>query len=133
MRMFGLSKIMVVLSVVIFITTAILPGSENYVVQAASAIVINDQGCGLFDGDGGGVDAFSGHASRDHVVITDNNAHLKCSKRGVANSTGKSVRYDSNNNPLSMGLICNINGQDTLNWHETVSASGNATLTCKFP
>ena len=94
----------------------------------AQAVVISDQGCGLFDGDGNIV-----LASSDHSVITpsgNGNCNLKCSVKGVANSSGRAVNLDSTIVPIS----CGIPGcAPTANWHETISASGNATLTCLVP
>jgi hypothetical protein len=102
---------------------ALLGASE----AQAQAIVINDQGCGLLDGDGNFV-----FASSDHTVITNSangNCHLKCSVKGVGNSTGKAAHFDNASTGLPCGTACGL----TNNWRETVSASGNATLTCHVP
>lgn len=86
------------------------------------AIVINDGGCALLNGDGGGVVADSSHA----VVTPSGNGVLVCKVKGVANSTGRAVRFDF----ASTGLSCGTAAGSTQDWHETVSASGNATLVC---
>lgn len=91
-----------------------------------AAVVINDEGCGLLDGDGNVVLATS-----DHAVITSNgNGVFVCKVHGVANSSGKAVHYDTNNNPFGPGLLCATPAGTTDNWTDTVSASGNATLSC---
>jgi hypothetical protein len=93
----------------------------------AQAVVINDDGCTLFDGDGNFV-----LASSDHQVITNNsngNCLVKCSVKKVANSTGRAVQFDF----LSNSIPCNTPCGPTTHWHETVSATGNATLTCHLP
>jgi hypothetical protein len=81
----------------------------------------------LFDGNGGGVAATS-----DHQVVTNNangNLILKCSVKGVANDTGKAAHFDF----ASTGILCGTLLGATENWNETVSNSGNATLTCRLP
>jgi hypothetical protein len=95
-----------------------------------AALVIDDQGnCNLFDGDGTSVGATS-----DHAVINKSGALLTCKVTGVANSSGKAVHYDPDNNPFFVGLQCGILGGPvfllTDKWTETVSASGVATLRC---
>jgi hypothetical protein len=93
-----------------------------------AAVVIKDGGCGLLDGDGG----FASASSDQAVITSSGNAILKCSVKGVANSTGQAVHYDSDNNPLGPGIPCSSAAGGTIDWKEVVSAAGNATLTCKF-
>ena len=90
------------------------------------AIVINDKGCGMLDGDGGFV-----FADRDHAVITpspNGNGMLSCKVKGVPNSTGKAVIWNFENRGSL--VQCGTPAGPTDNWQETISASGNATLTC---
>ena len=105
------------------IAVAILLVSWNKAQKVFAAIHINDFGCGLFDGDGGFVAA----SSSQTVITSSGNENLKCQVKDVANSTGKAVRYDF----ASTGLLCGTFTGVTDQWHETVSASGNATLQCK--
>jgi hypothetical protein len=84
------------------------------------AVVINDFGCGMMDGDGNFVYTEASHA----VITPSNNTTLKCSVTGVANSTGKAVNYKD--------FLCGTPLGLTTDSHETVSASGNATLTCRY-
>jgi hypothetical protein len=86
------------------------------------AVIINDAGCGLLDGNGG-----FALADSDHAVITSNgNGVLVCKASGLANDTGTAVRY----NFASTGFLCGTPAGATQDWSETVSASGNATLSC---
>jgi hypothetical protein len=54
----------------------------------------------------------------------------KYSADGVFNDSGKAVHWNNANT----GLLCQsaATGAITNDWSETLSASGNATLTCKF-
>ena len=84
----------------------------------APATVINDFGCTLYDGDGG-----FAFADASHAVINSNGDFIKC-KATVVNSQGKAVRYDD--------FLCGTLTGVTSDSHETVSASGQATLTCRI-
>jgi hypothetical protein len=92
--------------------------------SSAGAIVIKDELCGLFDGDGGVV---MGSGS---IQVTNQGGFslLKCSVKNVPNSTGRAVRYDF----ASTGMPCGTANGSTEDWQEVVSASGNATLTCRY-
>ena len=91
------------------------------------ALVINDFGCLLLDGDGEIVFTSSSHAL--NTQNENRNRVLKCSIKSVANSTGKAAHFDFK----STGYLCNAMGILTSNWHNKVSKSGNATLTCLVP
>ena len=58
----------------------------------------------------------------------------KYSASGVFNDTGKAVHWDFTNAFGGGVAYCqsSITGALTTDWSETLSASGNATLTCKF-
>jgi hypothetical protein len=87
------------------------------------AVVIKDFGCGVIDGDGG-----FAFATGSITVITSNGTSiLKCSAKRVANSTGSAVQW----NFEDTGFLCGTPAGITADWEEIVSASGNATLTCK--
>ena len=93
----------------------------------SGALVIDGRSCGLLDGDG-----YIVRSSASHIVITENangNRVLKCSVKGVANSTGKAAHFGFENT----GYRCYAMGVSTTNWHNKVSKSGNATLTCLVP
>ena len=98
-------------------------------VSAEPAVVIIGEGiCGGLDGAG---KQFT--SSDVHLVITNSrngNVILKCKAKGVPNDTGKAVHWDA----FNTGFPClTLVGGPTNNWHETVSASGNATVTCILP
>jgi hypothetical protein len=44
---------------------------------------------------------------------------------------GAQVSFDTNS-PLTKGFFCNIDGVQTLDWHEVISANGQTTLTCQI-
>ncbi len=93
-----------------------------------SAVFIGAVGCSFLDGDGGLV--FVNNASA--VITSSGQGKFQCSAKGVPNSTGRAVTYDTDKNPSGPGLLCGMPGDPdgTAKWHETVSASGNAKLTC---
>lgn len=127
MRKFLLIGAVAVVALGALFLASTLTGSDG-VAHGNGAIVVTDHGCVFFDGDGGLV-----QAEKTHLVVTPSNHGtrvIKCSAKGVANSTGKAVHYDADNNPFGPGVVTCGN---SLNWWETVSASGNATLTCLFP
>jgi len=67
---------------------------------------------------------------RLHDVLTPNGQENETFQLdGVPNPTGKAVRIDG-----SGGLLCGsiITGRVTSDFHETISASGQATLDCHF-
>ena len=88
------------------------------------AVHINDFGCGMFEGNGGYV-----YTDSTSVVITaSGNANMKCQRKDpVPNNTGKAVIYNFENT----GMLCGTEAGATTKWHETVSASGQATLICQ--
>ena len=114
------------LTVAVVLGFTALAGPGAGVASASSgALVIDDFGCGLLDGNGGFTFTTSSHA----VITESGNRVLKCSVKGVANSTGKAAHFDYE----STGYRCYVRGAVTTNWHNKVSKSGNATLTCLFP
>ena len=102
-------------------------------VQAAPAVVLNPAGgCGLFDGN-----AFIVFTTDSRSVSTQSqnqNAVLKCHASVTAPASGTAVRFDA----ISTGLACFIASPlppfiiITNDWEETVSASGQATITCRY-
>ena len=117
-----MKKVSILLTAVAAVSFLLISWSASKTTYSP-AIHISGFGCGMLDGDGGGV-----AADRSRVVITSSgNANLKCSVSGVANSTGSAVHWDFDNT----GFLCGTTVGLTEQWKETVSASGNATLTCK--
>ncbi len=103
---------------------------------ADPAMVIRfDGGCALIDGDGAIV------SSPGFAVLTKSTPEVwfgQCRAKGLDNSTGKAVHYDAYNNPVTAitgtPVPCAFDDgtgiRISFDWHETVSAAGNATFTC---
>ncbi|MGB6992504.1 MAG: hypothetical protein WBG00_04660 [Thermoanaerobaculia bacterium] len=99
----------------------ILQGGTSPSVSIATA----ESTCILFDGNG---DFFL--ADDVQIVATGNkrgSTKLKCQTKVAPNDKGKAVSFDFDNTNKT---ICTVNGSPTEDWHETVSSSGKATLTC---
>jgi len=97
---------------------AAMPGAA----LAAPAVHIDVSACGVLDGNGAGA-----VLTDDRALITSSgNGMLKCQGDVTPSSTGHAVNYDFANT----GASCGTPDGSTTDWHETVSASGNATLTC---
>ena len=104
------------------------------------AINIKNQSCGLFDGDGN-IYPVDGVLDSGHLVLPKSGTgNFRCSA-DVPNSSGHAVTYDSTNNPFTKNggdpVTCTLYAGEggpapveTLDWHETVSASGQASLVC---
>jgi len=91
---------------------------------AARAVHINDQTCTLADGNGEFVETPPGHG-----VITDSgNGNFLCRADVEPSANGKAVLYNFKNT----GASCGTPDGDTKDWQETVSAGGQAVLTCHF-
>lgn len=98
--------------------------------NAAPALVINPAGsCGLLDGNGGF--AFT---TDTKIIVTqsdNNNSKLTCKATVTPSSAGNAARFDSGSTGgLPCGFFTPSGLQLTDQWNETVSASGEATLTC---
>jgi hypothetical protein len=88
------------------------------------AVVIKDGVCGLFDGNGAVVLSDSSHS----VVTPSDNGMIKCQADVTPAAAGGTVKY----NFANTGVLCGGPLGVTEDWQEVVSASGKATLTCKF-
>ncbi|RAH84239.1 hypothetical protein BO86DRAFT_377027 [Aspergillus japonicus CBS 114.51] len=91
---------------------------------ADPAVQITDLGCNLKDGNGNFQFADKAHA----IITSSGNRNLICKAQVAAPASGKAVIYSGKNGDGS----CNAAGGFTNDWQETVSASGQATLTCHF-
>jgi hypothetical protein len=87
------------------------------------AVVIKDDACMVLDGENG-VAAADGSIT----VLHKNGWMYTCKAKGVFNPSHHEVRYDSDS---TGGWPCvTPEGLLTYDWQETVSASGNVTLSC---
>jgi hypothetical protein len=92
---------------------------------AGNAVQIQQSGCGLLDGSGNYV-----YTNQSRTVVTPSEAGvtiLKCFADNIRNNTGSAVRFNNANT----GVLCVTQSGSTNDWSETVSASGQAILTCK--
>ncbi len=112
-RIFG---IFIGVGVIFFLSGLVSTSSPN---EAAS--IQKGFGCGVIDGDGFGVFTPDGRIS---VVTSSGNTTLICKAKGVANSTGKAVRFE--------GFACGTALGLTFDSQNIVSASGNVTLRCRI-
>lgn len=70
-----------------------------------------------------------------HDVLTPSGVETEVFKGTVPNDTGHAVIYSSNSgSPIDEGQTCYsfVTERKTTDWQETISASGNFTLTCHF-
>jgi hypothetical protein len=100
---------------------------------AAPAMHIGHDGCTMGDGDGNGQFFADAKVTEVDTNSANGNITYKCTA-DVPNHTGHAVKYDSENNPVGPGLGCTNSAHDqvTLDWQETISASGHAKLVCHF-
>jgi hypothetical protein len=100
-------------------------GISSAVATAApthAAITLSNAGCGLADGNGNAVFVDSAHS----VITSSGNLMQHCTAQVAPSSGGTAVHYDFN----STGAMCSTAFGPTSTWQETVSASGQATLSC---
>lgn len=99
------------------------------VANAAPALVINPAGgCGLLDGNGN--PTFTNDTKVTATQSNNDNSKFTCKATVTPSTAGRAANFDF----ASTGFLCGIpnpfGAQVTDQWHETVSASGEATLTC---
>ena len=109
--------------------------------KSESAVVVSNNECWFFDGDGNLIASTNSHAVATHS--RNGNTHLLCKADDVQNSTGDVVTYDDANNPYAYDaeknpygypqIACTDGfGHETYDWQEVVSSSGHATLQCHY-
>jgi hypothetical protein len=92
--------------------------------QAESAQVLDVSACTVLDGNGNVYRT----SEKNHAVYNKAGDILKCDAKDIPNDAKKTVQYDK----ASTGYRCSTGQHMTDDWKLVVSASGNATLTCKF-
>lgn len=115
-----MKKVLAGLGGLTLLTFLYLPATPS---AEVAAVVVKDSACMLLDGDGGivlGTDSIT-------VINSGGGTMFRCSVKDVPNSTGRAARFDAE----STGMPCGTAAGMTTDWHETVSASGHATLTCR--
>jgi len=108
------------LALAVLLTFLYAPGTVN----AEQATRTTQSTCTVLDGDGG----FMAGPGLAMVSNGGGVTVMRCSLDDVPNSTGRAVHYDYE----STGMMCYLLEGPTADWHETVSADGQATLTCKY-
>lgn len=99
------------------------------VANAAPAVVINPAGgCGLLDGNGNAT--FTNDTKLTATQSNNNNSKFTCKATVTPSSAGNAARFDFGSTGFLCGIPSPFGFQTTDQWHETVSASGEATLTC---
>lgn len=102
------------------------------VAQAAPATATRLDGCGLFDGNQSVV--WPAEAKITATQSPNDNAMVQCSADVTPANSGRAVQFDYNSTGASCGVLDSKGAvQMTQHWEETVSASGNATMTCHYP
>jgi len=101
--------------------------------QSAPALHIDPPSCGLFDGNG-----FVYYTTDTHITITKSgpgNVIFTCNAQNVPNNSHTEKWYDAQNNPYYFGVpvpVSDAAGDQTCDWHEVVSASGEAIWNVHF-
>lgn len=96
---------------------------------ASPAVVVSSEGCNLLDGEGNFV--FTTDTHRVATASANGNTNFTC-KADVANNSRGAVHYDF----ASTGVLCGVLTQSgfvlTEDWKQNISASGKATLQCRY-
>jgi hypothetical protein len=88
-------------------------------------VINKDAGtCGMPGADSDGNIIFGGIGSVTIIVENNNRVMLKCHAEGITNLSEKGQSFS--------GFDCSVQGVVTSDTHATVSASGQASLTCSF-
>jgi hypothetical protein len=99
--------------------TTLLPASN----VAAAAKVVDVKKCTILDGNKN----LYATTKKNKAVYNKAGDILKCSAKGIPHQK-KAVHWSKANT----GYVCSTGQHVTDDWKITVSAKGNATLTCKF-
>jgi len=84
-----------------------------------AATITENEGCYMLDQNSEIL-----YADADHAVVTySGKGSLKCYATGVANDTGKAIRFS--------GFLCETPAGNTYRSWEVIDTEGNATLTCQ--
>ena len=108
----------------VFVAIPARPASAN------DGAIINHHvaGAGLLDGNGN-----VQRATACSILVAPNGkAKLTCSAEGLPNASGRAVFWNNQNTNRLCGVTLNGVLYVTPDWHETVSASGNAHLVAFF-
>jgi hypothetical protein len=91
---------------------------------SASPTSDTDFPCLLRDSEGNVVLA----TSSSEVTTKGGTTTMKCSAKGVTNTTGKTIHWSYSNT----GYVCVAEAGETIDWKATLSTAGSVMLTCKI-
>lgn len=111
--------LIIALIVIAFILSAMSPADTR-----EAAVVIRDGGCNLILADG----SIGFLAARKDVRVYTSGPKMRMCQGRIANSSGKTIHYNASNT----GLLCEVYGEATSVWRETISASGAVSLFCRL-
>jgi len=114
-----MKKFIVSFVAVLAVSIALVSWNNRHAVRPDGAVHIDINACGVIDGNGNFYLSTDGNA----VITPSGNDKLQCKASGAPNATGHAVNYN--------GFLCNTPTGLTTDSRETVSASGNVTLTCR--
>jgi hypothetical protein len=86
---------------------------------------------GVLDANGGG--AFTTDTKITATQSQNGNATFQCKADVTPSTSGSAAQFDFASTGFLWRVPDPFGFQTTDNWKETVSASGNATLTCQLP
>jgi hypothetical protein len=115
----------IIIAVLVAITASMFGATTLHSASAENAaVVIKDDGCDMLNQVGSVVVV----ATSDHSVLTSKgNTTLKCSAT-TPNDSGKALKFNKDNT----GLQCYTALGFTDNWQQTISKSGQSTLSCFY-
>lgn len=87
-------------------------------------VTIEEDGCVMFSEFG----FVTGDLHQVEVKSANGNIHVSCSADLDPTSTGRSVIFNFDNT----GIECGALGNPTDDWHQVISRSGQAKLTCHY-
>ncbi len=103
------------------------------------AIVVLNATCGMLDQYGKPtIDADQAQivVSYNNDELNNSNVTLKCKVSNISNDSGNAIHWNINNTVPEFKCEAFVNqnpaGWVTEDWSQTISASGESTLTCKF-
>lgn len=98
--------------------------------QADPAVVVKEGFCGLKDGNGSF--ALTDDVHTTSTMSQNGNAKLSCKATVDPSASGKAVKYGQDNGDGFCGILTASGFVTATDWQETVSASGEAMLTCHY-
>ncbi len=96
---------------------------------ATQAVVITDESCGMLNGDGGFI--VTTDTKRVATGSPNGNTMFQC-KTQLPDHDGGAYNFNFETNNIPCGIMTQTGFVATNDWHQVISSSGQATLTCKY-